>query len=149
MSSQMKFAKGFAELPITLRLDHPLRLRPAREFRSRLLRYVAVATGFLGFSLGIGVFGYHAIAGLSWINSLLNASMILSGMGPVSSLNGTGAKLFASAYALYSGVVYLAVSAVILYPLVERLLKILHLQAINTLQSDPGSAADPSQNPPH
>jgi hypothetical protein len=58
--------------------------------------------------------------------------MILSGMGPVSSLHGSAAKLFASAYALYSGIVYLAVSAVLLYPIVTRLLKILHLQALNT-----------------
>jgi len=91
------------------------------------------------FSLGMGVLGYHLLARINWIDSLLNASMILSGMGPVSNLHGTTAKLFASAYALYSGVVYLAVSAVLLYPLVERLLKILHLQALNTPSPVPGN----------
>jgi hypothetical protein len=74
-------------------------------------------------SLGVGILGYHFLGQINWINSLLNASMILSGMGPVSSLHGTVAKLFASAYALYSGIVYLAVSAVLLYPIVMRLLE--------------------------
>ena len=119
---------------MNLPIDRRLHLRPAREFHLRLLRYLGAAFLFLGVSLLIGVTGYHSIAHLSWINSLLNASMILSGMGPVSSLHDTDAKLFASLYALYSGVVYLAVSAVILYPLVERFLKVLHLQAINTMQ---------------
>ncbi|WP_308388059.1 hypothetical protein [Acidithiobacillus sp. AMEEHan] len=117
---------------MTLQIHEPLRLRSRKEFFWHQLRYVGVGTGFLLFSLSVGILGYHFLAGIGWISSLLNASMILSGMGPVSSLHGTVAKLFASAYALYSGIVYLAVSAVLLYPLVQRLLKILHLQALNT-----------------
>lgn len=113
-------------------IHEPIRLRTRREFALRLLRYLMVATGFLLVSLGMGVLGYHYIARQDWINSLLNASMILSGMGPVAKLPDTAAKVFASAYALYSGVVYLGASAVLLYPMVERLLKILHLQALNT-----------------
>ncbi|WP_312262899.1 hypothetical protein [Candidatus Igneacidithiobacillus taiwanensis] len=120
---------------MALDIHEPLRLRSRREFFWHQLRYVGAGTGFLLFSLSIGILGYHFLAGIDWIDSLLNASMILSGMGPVSSLHGTVAKLFASVYALYSGVVYLAVSAVLLYPLVQRLLKILHLQALNTAAS--------------
>ena len=114
------------------RAHQPLHLLSRTEFLWRQLRYVGVALGFMLLSLGMGMLGYHLLAHIDWIDSLLNASMILSGMGPVASLHGTYAKLFASAYALYAGVVYLAVSAVLLYPLVERLMKILHLQALHT-----------------
>lgn len=109
-----------------------IRLRSRTEFIWHQLRYTAIGLGFMTISLGVGILGYHFLGKINWINSLLNASMILSGMGPVSSLHGTAAKLFASAFALYSGIVYLAVSAVLLYPIVMRLLKILHLQALNT-----------------
>ena len=115
-----------------MRNHQPLTLRSRTEFLWRQLRYTGAGLGFMLLSLGMGVLGYHFLAHIGWIDSLLNASMILSGMGPVSNLHGMVAKLFASAYALYSGVVYLAVSAVLLYPLVERLLKILHLRALNT-----------------
>ncbi|MDA8152013.1 MAG: hypothetical protein ACYC45_03370 [Acidithiobacillus ferriphilus] len=115
-----------------MRTHQPLTLRSRTEFLWRQLRYTGAGLGFMLLSLGMGVLGYHFLAHIGWIDSLLNASMILSGMGPVSGLHGTVAKLFASVYALYSGIVYLAVSAVLLYPLVERLLKILHLRALNT-----------------
>ena len=114
------------------RAHQPLHLLSRTEFLWRQLRYAGAALGLMLLSLGMGMLGYHLLAHIDWIDSLLNASMILSGMGPVASLHGTCAKLFASAYALYSGVVYLAVSAVLLYPLVERLMKILHLQALHT-----------------
>ena len=116
-------------------IHQPIRLRSRTEFLWRQLRYTGAGLGFMLISLGLGVLGYHFFAHINWIDSLLNASMILSGMGPVSGLHGTTAKLFASAYALYAGVVYLAVSAVLLYPPVERFLKILHLQALNTPSS--------------
>ncbi|WP_414039195.1 hypothetical protein ACJU26_08140 [Acidithiobacillus sp. M4-SHS-6] len=112
-----------------------IHLRSRSEFFWHQLRYTAVGLGFMAGSLGMGTLGYHFLGHIDWINSLLNASMILSGMGPVSSMHGTLAKLFASAFALYSGIVYLAVSAVLLYPIVMRLLKILHLQALNTASS--------------
>ncbi|MBU2761262.1 hypothetical protein [Acidithiobacillus sulfurivorans] len=115
--------------PLHLQSIH---LRSHTEFIWHQLRYTAIGLGFMAISLGVGILGYHFLGQINWINSLLNASMILSGMGPVSSLHGSVAKLFASAYALYSGIVYLAVSAVLLYPIVTRLLKTLHLQALNT-----------------
>ncbi|MGE4530904.1 MAG: hypothetical protein AB7C98_06225 [Acidithiobacillus sp.] len=117
---------------MSLNIHQPIRLRNRTEFLWRQVRYTAAGLVFMGCSFGIGILGYHFLAKIDWIDSLLNASMILSGMGPVSSLHGDTAKLFASAFALYSGIVYLGVSAVLLYPLVERLLKILHLQAINS-----------------
>ncbi|WP_226818512.1 hypothetical protein HHS34_007120 [Acidithiobacillus montserratensis] len=123
-----------------------IHLRSRSEFFWHQLRYTAVGLGFMAGSLGMGVLGYHFLGHINWINSLLNASMILSGMGPVSSMHGTLAKLFASAFALYSGIVYLAVSAVLLYPIVMRLMKILHLQALNTASSHAANAGRRTQD---
>ena len=81
----------------------------------------------LTFSLGIGVIGYHFLEGLSWIDSLLNASMILGGMGPVAPLQTEAGKLFASFYALYSGVVLLAGVGILAAPIFHRFLHRFHL----------------------
>ena len=78
------------------------------------------------FSLAIGVVGYHSIAGLPWIDSLLNASMILGGMGPVDRLHTSAAKLFASFYALFSGLMFIGIATVLLAPFVHRLLHRIH-----------------------
>jgi len=78
-------------------------------------------------ALGIGVVGYHYIADLSWLDSLLNASMILTGMGPVDRMETCGAKLFASVYALFSGIVFLSASGIILAPVFHRIMHIIHL----------------------
>ncbi len=78
-------------------------------------------------SLGAGVVGYHSIAHFSWIDSLLNASMILGGMGPVGNLEGDAAKVFASVYALFSGIVFIAVLGMLLAPFVHRTMHKLHM----------------------
>ena len=78
-------------------------------------------------ALVIGVIGYHWFAGLDWVDSLLNASMILGGMGPVDQLTNTGAKVFASAYALFSGLVFIAVMGVVFSPLLHRMLHKFHI----------------------
>jgi hypothetical protein len=82
----------------------------------------------VGCALSIGVVGYHWIAGLPWIDALLNASMILGGMGPVDALHSDGAKLFASAYALFSGVVFISAIGVFVAPAVHRFLHKFHLE---------------------
>ena len=84
-------------------------LLPFNQFLQRLMRHGLAALLLLAVSLGIGVVGYHFTENLSWINSLLNASMILGGMGPVDMLKTEGGKLFASFYALYSGIAFLVV----------------------------------------
>lgn len=76
----------------------------------------------------IGVTGYHAFAGLPWIDSLLNASMILTGMGPVDPMKSVGAKLFASAYALFSGLVFLSSAGILFSPIFHRFLHKFHLE---------------------
>src|SRR5512141_2323977 len=81
----------------------------------------------LMFSLAMGIAGYHFLEGLSWIDALLNASMILGGMGPVSPIHTNIGKVFASFYALYSGVVLLASVGVLATPIFHRFLHYFHL----------------------
>jgi len=87
-------------------------------------------------SLTLGVLGYHSFEQLPWIDSLLNASMILGGMGPVTELHTTGGKLFASFYALFAGIVFLITAGVIVAPLAHRLLHRFHLEAKHKISKD-------------
>ena len=99
----------------------------ATIFRKRMVPSVAVAGGLIVTALFIGISGYHWIAGFGWIDSLLEASMILGGMGPVNPLTTTGAKLFASGYALFSGLVFIAVMGVTLAPITHMMLHKFHV----------------------
>src|ERR1700730_12193815 len=93
-----------------------------RKFALRLLHHGGVVFAAVLVALLIGVGGYHLSAGLSWIDSLLNASMILGGMGPVNPLTTTIGKLFASFYALFSGLFFIVATGVMLSPFVHRVL---------------------------
>jgi hypothetical protein len=104
------------------------RLLPLRKFVARLLRTTAVAAGIVSGSLAIGMWGYHRLERLSWLDSLLNASMILSSMGPVTPLRTNAGKVFASLYALFSGVAFITVVGVLFAPIVHRLLHQFHLE---------------------
>ena len=95
-------------------------LLPGHKYVRRVLMHAAAAAGILTVSLGLGVLGYRYLAGLPWLDSLLNASMILAGMGPTDILGTATAKLFASAYALFSGVAFLTVMSVVLAPVLHR-----------------------------
>ncbi len=99
-----------------------------KEFLSRQLKSMMIAAVVLVVSLGIGVAGYSYTAHLPVIDSLLNASMILTGMGPVDPMPGNGAKLFASFYAIYSGVAFLTVISVLLAPGLHRFMHKIHLE---------------------
>ena len=79
-------------------------------------------------SLALGVCGYHILEGLPWIDSLLDASMILGGMGPVDPIRTTAGKLFASFYALYSGLAIISVAGLLLAPIVHRFLHRFHIE---------------------
>ena len=103
-------------------------LIPLREFTRRMLIYAAVAAVLVAVSLGIGTLGYHTFGRLRWIDALYNASMILTGMGPVDAIGTTSGKLFASVYALFSGVAFLSIVGLLLAPVVHRLLHIFHLE---------------------
>lgn len=100
---------------------------PPHLFALRLLRYFLIAMVMIVVSLMIGVLGYHHYAGLGWTDSLLNASMILTGMGPVNVMVTDQAKWFASFYALFSGIAFLSTVAVFLAPIAHRLLHLLHV----------------------
>lgn len=106
-------------------------LLPRHKFVQRMVNYAAAGFAMVLLSLLIGIIGYHGFENLSWLDSLLNASMILGGMGPVHELRTTGGKLFASFYALYSGLVLLAFAGIIFTPLFHRLLHKFHLEQKN------------------
>ena len=103
------------------------RLAPLGVFLRRILFSLGIAIGMIAVALSIGIAGYHWIAGFGWIDSLLEASMILGGMGPVNPLSGDGAKLFASFYALFSGLIFIGVMGVVLAPLAHRLMHKVHI----------------------
>ena len=100
---------------------------PRRLFILRMLRHLAGAVGLVVGALAIGIFGYHYIAGFSWVDSLLNAAMILGGMGPVNPLTNTASKLFASFYALFAGIIFLVIAGVLFAPIFHRFLHRFHL----------------------
>lgn len=99
------------------------------HWRSRVQRAVMLAAALLLASLGLGVLGYHFLGNLGWVDSLLEASMILGGMGPVAPMQNDAVKLFASGYALYSGLVILSTSGLLISPWLQRMLYHTHRQA--------------------
>ena len=108
------------------RQDHSLLSRA--RFLRRVGRNFLVVVLFVAVALGIGVLGYHYIAHLGWVDALLNASMILGGMGPVDPLQSSAAKIFASCYALFSGLAFIGVAGVMLAPFAHRLLHRFHVE---------------------
>ena len=107
--------------------NHAEPLLPVRRFRRRVARHGLAGAAIIAGSLLVGMIGYRALEGMPWVDALLNASMILGGMGPVTPLATTAGKLFASAYALYSGLVLVATAAIITAPFLHRLLHQLHV----------------------
>ncbi|MDZ4787767.1 MAG: hypothetical protein SH807_02395 [Blastochloris sp.] len=99
-----------------------------KSIQQHYLQAFLLASGMLGVSLSLGILGYHFIAGFTWVDALLDASMILSGMGPVQILDTNAAKIFASCYALFSGVVFIAASGILLAPMFHRVLHRFHLE---------------------
>ncbi len=91
-------------------------------FVGKFLSYLGLSALFISLGLIVGIIGYHWAAGLSWIDALVEASMILSGMGPISPLLTTSAKVFASLYALFSGLIFVLAMGIVLSPLVYSLL---------------------------
>lgn len=102
-------------------------LAPLPVFLRRLARNFLVSLGVVAFSLTIGTAGYCYFGGLPFEDGFLNASMILTGMGPVDRMTTTGGKLFAAFYALYSGLAFLTMVAVLLAPVYHRFLHRFHL----------------------
>ena len=101
---------------------------PIKKFVRRVLNYFLFSMIILTFSLGLGTFGYHYFGQISWIDAFYNASLILTGMGPVDEMTTVAAKLFASFYALFSGIIFLSTVAIIFAPIAHRLLHLLHVK---------------------
>ncbi len=118
---------------------HTEPLLSRRAFFRRLARHSAAASGLILGSLALGAAGYRWTAGMAWIDAVLNAAMILTGMGPVTPLHQVSAKLFATFYALYSGVAFLAIAGLLVAPVAHRILHSLHLEEDEDEEDDPGS----------
>jgi hypothetical protein len=103
-------------------------LASRKKFYGRLTRTFLFALFILFICLNIGVLGYHYTAGIAWLDSLHNASMILSGMGPVVTIDMVEGKWFSSFYALFSGVAFITNIGVLLAPVVHRFFHKLHLE---------------------
>ena len=104
------------------------KVAPFSVFARRLASAVAVGCGVIAVVLFLGMAGYHWLAGFDWVDSLLESSMILGGMGPVNPLPTTGAKIFASGYALFSGLVFIGLMGIVLTPVVHRMLHKFHVE---------------------
>ena len=111
------------------RIQPPL---PLAAFVQRMLRHGGYAAALVGLSIAIGMIGYHTIVGVSWMESFLNASMLLGGMGPVTPIPTKGGQLFAGLFALYSGLVFLVVAVLLLTPVFHRVLHRFHWEAERT-----------------
>jgi hypothetical protein len=105
---------------------HPILSRA--DFTKRVARHGMLALIVLALALWVGVAGYHYLGELEWLDALLNASMILGGMGPVDPLHKPVAKLFASFYALFSGLAFIGVASLLVAPFAHRLLHRFHLE---------------------
>ena len=101
---------------------HLKRVRSITIFIRKFLSYLGLSALFISLGLLVGILGYHWAAGLSWLDALVEASMILSGMGPISILSSTSAKVFASLYALFSGLIFVLAMGIVLSPLMYSLL---------------------------
>lgn len=101
-------------------------LLPWPDFLRRMLTSLALGVAVVGGSLVFGMAGYHFYEGLGAVDSFLNASMILSGMGPVDKMQSDGGKIFAGLYALYSGLAVLVTAGLLFAPMIHRLLHRFH-----------------------
>ncbi len=104
-----------------------IRIPSRKAYRKHHLRSLRFGIVVVAVSLVVGMTGYAYFGGLSWIDAFLNASMILTGMGPVDAMQTTSGKIFAGCYALFSGVAFLSVVAVIAAPIVHQMLLRLHV----------------------
>ena len=104
-------------------------LIPKEAFLRRMGRSFFVVALLIGVSLGSGMLGYRNFEGLSWTDAFLNASMILGGMGPVDPMKTEAGKIFAGAYALYSGLAFLVLAGLLFGPIAHRILHRFHYDA--------------------
>ena len=107
---------------------HEKHLLPRKEYYRRVAHHALLGVVVLIGSLGIGMTGYHILEKLPWIDAFLNAAMILSGMGPVATLQTDAGKIFAGCYALFSGITLIGILGIIFAPVIHRFLHKFHLE---------------------
>ncbi len=112
------------------------KLASRKVFRHRMLKFSMISFAIFSISLFIGILGYHLLAHLRWVDSFLNASMILGGMGPVDELMTKEAKIFAGMYSLFSGVAFLSSMALFLTPILHRFMHKFHLDLDEDTKSE-------------
>jgi len=103
-------------------------LLPRKVFYRRLVNHAVLGFAVITGALGFGMIGYHVFEKMAWVDAFVNAAMILSGMGPVATLQTDGGKLFAGCYALFSGITLIAILGIIFAPIVHRALHRFHLE---------------------
>ena len=107
---------------------HTKPLLPRKVFYRRLVHHAVLGVIVIIVSLGLGMIGYHAFEKLPWVDAFVNAAMILSGMGPVATLQTDAGKIFAGCYALFSGIALITILGIIFAPVVHRFLHKFHLE---------------------
>lgn len=107
---------------------HTKPLLPRKVYYQRLARNAGLGAGVIAGALAMGMIGYHSLEKMSWVDAFVNASMILSGMGPVSTLQTNAGKIFAGCYALFSGIAMITIMGIIFAPVVHRFLHKFHLE---------------------
>jgi hypothetical protein len=100
-----------------------------KHWLTKVGKSTVMALGVVVASLTVGICGYHYLGGLAWVDALLEASMILGGMGPVAPMHNDNVKVFAAIYALFSGLMLLSTAGLLLAPWIQRLLYHTHRQA--------------------
>jgi len=115
-------------------------LLPIAEFRRRVARFAVLALAVTMVWWMVGILGYHFLAGLSWIDAILNSAMIVGGMGPVDPLKNDVAKLFASVYAITSGAVFIGAVGLLFSPIIHRVYHHFHI-------NEDGDEDDDNQSP--
>ena len=113
-----------------------LKLHSQKHFVKNLTRSFLIGSGLILFSLGIGGIGYHIFGKLDWLSAFLNASMILTGMGPVDPMLSPAGILFAIFYSLFSGVTFLIIAGIIFAPIYQRFLHKFHLDIYTSVQEN-------------
>jgi hypothetical protein len=104
-------------------------------FLRRFAAHFALASGMMAVSLAGGMAGYAYFERLPWADAFLNSAMLLGGMGPVNNPQTFAGKIFAGCYALYAGILFLAVSAIVLGPVVHRVLHRFHWERDESSES--------------
>lgn len=109
---------------------------PPHVYRRHMMQSAGLAAIVIGVSLAIGIVGYHVFGGLPWVDAMVNASMILGGMGPVDPITRTDGKWFESIYALYSGIALLTSVGVLFAPALHKFLHKYHLETQDAERGD-------------